>query len=1726
MPSPAVPRRSYPIAILNALLLVAALPGSARAGVAAGRIDVDPSGGSLAEKPVARVVAQSPGLDLYAASGNRGDWTLGQHATAERPAGQPFLQTDGVVMASPNELLPLAKRGGVEVGGGLTVAGVAPASPVWVAGFSSEGNGVEANVDFAFAFFRFAEGWSAGHVAKDGSSFLASGNLPNGSTVARVRGGSRDGEVRLALAGVDALDSGMLFTVAAGNGDNVTAVGPLPDGSGWHIRVADEGNDYRQEELCAFSFVYLPYGLPGLTGGWIGEDGRVLAGTGGFGVRHAGPGRYEIVVPERSQNHGLLLVEVAKMNPEGVEDNAIAWAYDPTADRGAGAFVVETYDQPGFQNQDVAFYFAYIDYDNRLEASAPPAPPTVEFACADTWADSLLRYRDLVADQARPADTFRPFFSGTLTKAAPPCAADLAVEGVPQLWLVTDPVDTSAGDVAAWGDAAFVLRDGSLRRLSTLTPVFASALTARPVVLAGRRLADGLVVQAPALLCYAVPADAVRFRALGGLDETAGATASVQLKVVDRHDRWPAWDATVRAAIEARFPTLMARLHEHLDDPRLRGLDLDAALPRLRASTNAMVQGLASLTPDLPPDDGLAAALRRYEACGRRLDEIARIEADMWSAAPVLAQLMDYPASSLLRLRSRLEQVLAAQPANAAVGATRRAQFEACEASRGEILLKTVQGDRTALERLPALAEQLLQLAEWTDRARGWTTYRGDNERSAVSRERLTWPLQSAWTHTPSAPPEPAWPPPRADNPAVNHQLSPTLTYDRACHVVAADGRLFYGDSAGDAVVCLAATSGAELWRFPTEGPVRLAPALWSDRVYAACDDGWLYCLQAATGDLLWRYRAGPDATRLPGNQRLISAWPVRCGICIEQGTVYFGAGVFPTAGTYLCALDAHSGKERWKQTTGCVPQGFLLLSPTRLFVPTGRTPFQVFERQTGKPLNRLGQSNSWGKDLPGGTSALIVNRTIATGPGEGGVIHLFDEKSTESLLTTEGLQVVVDGLTAYVLMRTKVVALQRRDYLGSPKPARLWESPCRAARTMLKVGNHLLVGGDEGLDIVATTDGAAVGHIPLAGAVVEGLAWHDGRLFASALDGRIVCLRDAAVAGPEPALTATDPKPALPVADAAPAEALVAAAGRRQGYALFIGADQAALALAVARHSDLQCILADTAAERCRARLVELRQAGAAGRRLTVHHWDGTTLPYRPYLFNLVVAGPSPAVPAAELFRVLRPYGGLLVGPTDPGAPATRPPGEAVPPPLGLGLGFAFRRGAVPGAGNWTHGYADAGNTACSSDALAFGAFDLLWFGRPGPQFMYERHVKAAAPLCDGGLLFVNGMEYLAGVDAYNGTVLWERHEPGSGRMAMLKDCGNVATADGRLYAAVGNRCLVIEGLSGRTVADHPVPGLPLEKARWDYIAVAGDLLLGSATRPEARMVPTDKADYNAVWYHNQPVITSLSLFALDRASGRTAWTYAPRRGAVVNPTLTVLDGRLCFVESTNAETLAHATGKIPLAELFRNGPELVALDLASGKECWRVPIELSAFVHSIYMSGRNGVLVLSGSRHAPVRDQTLIQYQLVGVAAASGKELWRNDNTPSRAEILNGGHGEQTQHPAIVGDVVYGPGFARRLQDGTPHAGWAWEKSPACASLSASEHCAFSRQNGVPTAGEFASGKQQRLTTVTRPGCLINTLPAGGIVVLPEASSGCTCPYPVQTSLALCPAPAPASH
>ena len=76
------------------------------------------------------------------------------------------------------------------------------------------------------------------------------------------------------------------------------------------------------------------------------------------------------------------------------------------------------------------------------------------------------------------------------------------------------------------------------------------------------------------------------------------------------------------------------------------------------------------------------------------------------------------------------------------------------------------------------------------------------------------------------------------------------MKFDWAYSVVVADGACYFGSSADHKVYAVDAATGRQKWSFFTGGPVRLAPVVWEDRVFAASDDGYLYCLAARDGGL------------------------------------------------------------------------------------------------------------------------------------------------------------------------------------------------------------------------------------------------------------------------------------------------------------------------------------------------------------------------------------------------------------------------------------------------------------------------------------------------------------------------------------------------------------------------------------------------------------------------------------------------------------------------------------------------------------------------------------------------------------------------------------------------------------------------------------------------------------------------------------------------------------
>jgi outer membrane protein assembly factor BamB len=988
--------------------------------------------------------------------------------------------------------------------------------------------------------------------------------------------------------------------------------------------------------------------------------------------------------------------------------------------------------------------------------------------------------------------------------------------------------------------------------------------------------------------------------------------------------------------------------------------------------------------------------------------------------------------------------------------------------------------------------------------------------------------------------------------------LNPTVTYDRAYQVAASGDRIYYGSSADDTVYCLDARTGTVCWSFTTEGPVRLAPTVAGDRVYVGSDDGCLYCLAASDGTLVWRYRAGPEDRRLPGNGRMISLWPIRCGVVVDGGMAYFCAGLFPDQGVYLIALDAQDGKLLWKQSIQASPQGYLLASPTRLFVPTGRTTPFLYRRSDGGATGVL--SGGGADSRAGGTFVVLADETLIHSTGEDARLQFSKAEASEKIVATAGLRLVVNGPTSYILTKDRLMAVNRAEYLefnrlqakrqrtpeeqrrmdelgGKRKAYLKWEVPCNNYYELILAGETLFAGGEDLVAAYRITDGKTVWMGPVAGKAY-GLAASGGRLLVSTDTGAIHCFAPATgqQASQRPSLAADVASPYPEDQQTAKyeqaAEKILQASAGQQGYCLVLGAGDGRLAYEIARRSQFQVIGLEADAAKAAAARRLLRQAGLYGTRVSIHCGTLDQVHYQPYFANLITSaealeGKLPTA-AAEVYRVLRPCGGKLVfvlPPGDSSGSALEKWGDGAiagwkveKDAAGSWLGTA-ERGPLPGAGQWNHLYADAGNSACSRDQLTQGAVSIQWFGRPGPRQMVDRHDKNVGPVYANGRLFVSGDNYLVAVDAYNGAILWERDVPDSVRLGALKNCGNMAATDDCLYVAAGSQCLALDVQTGREKFIAPVQASPPGgRKEWGYVATVGDLLLGSDTRPAASFRYQTIDTEVLIWRDRMPVVCSDSLFGLDRHTGKKLWNYVPSQGVIVNPTIALGGGRAYFVESANPETRDVADGRIKLDVLLDKGANLVALDLQSGKVLWSKPAGLEQLEHIVFLSYAQEVLVITGTKNVMVDGKGRVRYDLAAFDAASGNRLWQNTQTPVPDHILQGPHGEQVQHSAIVGEVIYNTGFACRLRTGEPAEGWKWQKSGFCGTLSTSASCAFSRYSNSRMF-DLKTGDQTDLTTIVRPGCWINILPAGGLVMIPEASAGCICGYPVQTSIALLP-------
>jgi outer membrane protein assembly factor BamB len=983
-----------------------------------------------------------------------------------------------------------------------------------------------------------------------------------------------------------------------------------------------------------------------------------------------------------------------------------------------------------------------------------------------------------------------------------------------------------------------------------------------------------------------------------------------------------------------------------------------------------------------------------------------------------------------------------------------------------------------------------------------WPAYHADSRRSGYTSEAVSGDLKLAWSFQLPHAPTPAW------------SRNGRIRYDDVFQPVVAGNTVYFGDHAEGAVRALDLKTGRVKWRFQTNGPIRVAPTVWKDSVIVASDDGRIYSLKASDGSVRWSIRPGESDELVLGNGYMISKWPVRGAPTVEGDIVYAGAGVWPSDGFYLLAIDADTGKVKWRNDdsgsrelrqphgasskSGPAAQGYLTLSDTNILVPPGRSLPAIFDKATG----RFRHIN-FDEKIGGGV--FMTHKDVYTCAGA--IWRIKDSRKTQSYLPMKRTSdwPLIETLPHNAMTPTGVVAAReqvvesftwtakqyvrkrRGKVLGTENYTGLkndWGVKASGVvGELIVAGGHIILGLDGAVELV---DRKTQKKIPVASkldGVVGGLAFASGHLIASTTTGRIYCF-SAGGAGPN-ALTIS-PKRVEPAVDTRilqAAKAIVKAAGATKGYALDLGCGDGSLSIALTQVSDLQVI----AVEPDKALFTKARNllqlAGLYGTRVMIFNRPLRSTALPNMFANLIVSRRAVLTgdALAEARRVQRPYGGVIcTGASDKIA--------------------VERRGAIKGAGRWTHQYADPANTLCSADSAVTGKLTMLWY-RDYSLASASRWSRAPAPLVDNGILYQACPNGVVAVDAYNGHEIWRFTSKDllSSRSGyyIVRTGGMYCLGNGVLYLRRNARCLCLDAKTGKLLRTMSLPDAKAHDF-WGYLAYSDGIVYGTAADSSHNTI-------NPYRTKNPGAVTEgKTLFAIDAKTAKVIWRHEPK-DYIGNNAVAIDHKNVYIIDRTSLWT--HQKKK------RRKGPTapipsgmLVALDKKTGTVRW---------------TNNEGVFGSAAVVSGPARRVCVWhEDKLTGFDADSGKHAYS-------VESWYGENAYQIKPPVIIDKAIYWERFAFDVRSGKKLA-YEFRRSYGCGSVSASQSMLFFRSGTIGYV-DLGAPRADKSTITTReihnfggirPGCYINIVPAGGVVLIPDSSASCSCSYLNQCWIALQPA------
>jgi outer membrane protein assembly factor BamB len=346
-------------------------------------------------------------------------------------------------------------------------------------------------------------------------------------------------------------------------------------------------------------------------------------------------------------------------------------------------------------------------------------------------------------------------------------------------------------------------------------------------------------------------------------------------------------------------------------------------------------------------------------------------------------------------------------------------------------------------------------------------------------------------------------------------------------------------------------TSGVEsfggvAWRFETGSTVRSSPALVDGVLFVGSSDGYLYALDALTGQAVWRYNAGSPIASSPAvsggtvlvgsrdgtlhgvsasngsgewtletGQELPLAWGyegwdyIMSSPTLAGGLAYWGGG-----DGYVRALDPQSGRERWTfntqgriRSSPAISEGILVIGNSQGFV-------FALDAETGEEHWRFEtagasmDSAEFGFDRRQVSASPTISRGVVYIGSRDAFLYALDAKTGTVRWTFE------EGGTSWIITTTAVTAdrvFSARSGSGNVRALdretgmELWNYQAGAYvySSPVVAGNILYFGqGDGDFSALDTRTGEEVWSYRTGAAIYSTPVVHAGRIYVGSDDG------------------------------------------------------------------------------------------------------------------------------------------------------------------------------------------------------------------------------------------------------------------------------------------------------------------------------------------------------------------------------------------------------------------------------------------------------------------------------------------------------------------------------------------------------------------------------------------------------------------------------------------------